>query len=51
MKGLNKGTSSFLFVGFGAGQLGEFSPQDQDFVSFKISEGLSAVLFGIGLAQ
>lgn len=41
---------SFL-AGSGSGELGQFSPEDEDLVSLEISEALSPLLSGEGLSE
>lgn len=41
---------SFL-AGSGSGELGQFSPEDEDLVSLEISEALSPLLSGKGLSD
>ena len=47
---LNK-DGSFLFVGLGSSEFGEFSSEDQNFVSLEISQRFSSGLAGICLSQ
>ena len=47
---LNK-DGSFLFVGVGSGEFGEFSSENEDFVSLEISQRFSSGLTGIGFSQ